>query len=113
MCVCVCLEHRHCCRVSCVGVGVQVPLEELDLRRLREAAEEMREQLGLTSKAVRGRHVPTRQVAVAGAVQCQANATWPCMSAVVWGCMIAVVCVLKLRVQVVFNLFLACCGWDP
>jgi hypothetical protein len=29
-----------------------VPLEELDLRRLREAAEEMREQLGVTSKAV-------------------------------------------------------------
>jgi hypothetical protein len=29
-----------------------VPLEELDLRRLREAAEDMREQLGLTSKAV-------------------------------------------------------------
>lgn len=31
---------------------LQVPLEELDLRRLREAAEEMREQLGVTSKAV-------------------------------------------------------------
>jgi hypothetical protein len=31
---------------------LQVPLEELDLRRLREAAEEMREQLSLTSKAV-------------------------------------------------------------
>lgn len=31
--------------------GREVPLEELDLRRLREAAEEMREQLGLTSKA--------------------------------------------------------------
>jgi hypothetical protein len=30
-----------------------VPLEELDLRRLREAAEEMREQLAVTSKAVR------------------------------------------------------------
>lgn len=31
--------------------GREVPLEELDLRRLREAAEDMREQLGLTSKA--------------------------------------------------------------
>ncbi|WIA09894.1 hypothetical protein OEZ85_010108 [Tetradesmus obliquus] len=31
--------------------GREVPLEELDLRRLREAAEEMREQLSLTSKA--------------------------------------------------------------
>jgi hypothetical protein len=36
-----------------VGV-VQVPLDELDLRRLREGAEEMREQLSLTSKAVSG-----------------------------------------------------------
>jgi hypothetical protein len=33
---------------------LQVPLDELDLRRLREAAEEMREQLSLTSKAVSG-----------------------------------------------------------
>jgi hypothetical protein len=45
---------------------LQVPLEELDLRRLREAAEEMREQLGVTSKAVsmscRARERPTGQV---------------------------------------------------
>lgn len=39
--------------VFCLGpLLLQVPLEELDLRRLREAAEEMREQLGVTSKAV-------------------------------------------------------------
>lgn len=36
------------------GVGREVPLQELDLRRLREAAEEMREQLSATSRAVRG-----------------------------------------------------------
>lgn len=35
-----------------VYVSLQVPLEELDLRRLRDSAEEMREQLSLTSRAV-------------------------------------------------------------
>jgi len=52
---CVCCELLHGLQLikqACVGGVVQVPLEELDLRRLREAAEEMREQLGLTSKAV-------------------------------------------------------------
>jgi hypothetical protein len=39
-------------RVAYDGWWLQVPLEELDLRRLREAAEEMREQLSLTSKVV-------------------------------------------------------------
>lgn len=41
-----------CCLLP-LPLLLQVPLEELDLRRLREAAEEMREQLSLTSKAVR------------------------------------------------------------
>lgn len=54
---------------TCI-VCLQVPLEELDLRRLREAAEEMREQLGLTSKAVSSAFT----LAAAVHLACQATA---------------------------------------